>query len=197
VPKVFPGGLRASSGNGRHYHLLLLLLGLLLTVTAQAEGFRVLNANTYLDGNVYRLNASIDWPLAQNLVDALHNGVSLTFKLHMQVFQRREWLWDENIARINQRFHLEYHALARQFVATNLNSGEFNTFPNLTAALGFIGHVNHFPLLDRSLVKTGETYYVRLRARLEIEALPAPMRPIAYLSGDYWRLSSEWYTCSL
>jgi hypothetical protein len=114
----------------------------------------------------------------------------------MEVMSRREWLWDEPIARVNQRFSLEYHALARQYVVTNLNSGELKSFPNRTAAVEFLGRLNDFPLLDRSLLKAGENYYVRLSASLEIEALPTPLRLTAYLSGD-WLLNSEWYTCPL
>ena len=194
---IFSGSFLTSSDNSQRHHLLLLLLGLLVVVPVRAEGFKVLSANTYLDGQVYRLNARVDWQFSQDLLDAMHNGVALTLKLHMQVWRRREWLWDDDIASVNQRFRLEYHTLARQYVATNLNSGELKTFPNRANALEFIGNINNFPLLDRSLLTAGEHYYVRLRARLEIEALPTPLRPLAYLSGDYWRLSSEWYTCPL
>ena len=39
-------------------------------------------------------------------------------------------------------------------------------------------------------------YSVRLQASLDIEALPLPLRPLAYVSPS-WHLSSEWYTWDL
>jgi hypothetical protein len=37
----------------------------------------------------------------------------------------------------------------------------------------------------------GEAYQLRLRADLEIESLPLPLQPLAYL-GRGWRLTSGW-----
>lgn len=194
---LMSGKLTTARGYGKCQQLSFLLFGLLLMMAPlYAAGFRVLSAETYLDRGVYRLNARVDYQFSQGLLEALQNGVPLILKLRMEVMSRREWLWDEPIARVNQRFSLEYHALARQYVVTNLNSGELKSFPNRTAAVEFLGRLNNFPLLDRSLLKAGENYYVRLSASLEIEALPTPLRLTAYLSGD-WLLNSEWYTCPL
>lgn len=172
-----------------------LLLGLLLG-DAWGAGFRVLSADTRLVEGVYRLDARLDYDFSQAALEALANGVPLTLELEMEVRRRRDWVWDETVAALAQRFRLDYHALARQYLVTNLNSGEFKSFPTLSAATLYMGVIDDFPLLDRSLLAPGERYYGRLRASLDIEALPAPLRPVAYLSGD-WRLASEWYTWPL
>ena len=39
-------------------------------------------------------------------------------------------------------------------------------------------------------MKDGRRYTVRLRGRLDIEALPLPMRPVAYLKPD-WSITSD------
>lgn len=175
----------------------VLLLGLLLIpIPGWPVDFKILSANAHLQEGVFRLNAQVDWQLSQPPLEALQNGVPLTFKLRLEVLHRRPWLWDEDIAGLNQRFRLEYHALSRQYVVSNLNSGEFKSFPNRSAAIDFMGHIKDFPLLDKSLLQAGESYYVRLQARLDVDALPAPLRPVAYLSGD-WRLNSEWFICPL
>lgn len=176
---------------------LLLLLGLLLqTTVVWAAGFKVLSADTYLERGVYRLNARIDYEFSSDSVEALKNGVPLIIQLQMDVMRKRGWLWDETVASLQQRFQLEYHALARQYVVTNLNSGELRSFPTWSTATDFLGRIDDFPLLDSSLLNSQEEYYVKLQARLDIEALPAPLRLVAYLSSA-WRLSSDWYICPL
>lgn len=173
-----------------------LLAGLLWIASAWAAGFEVLQASTRLEGGVYRLSARFEYHFSAPALEALQNGVPLTIKVEMNVLKRRPWLWDETVYTLAQRFRLEYHALSRQYLATNLNSGERRGFRSQAAALEFLGKIDDFPFLDSSLLKTGEHYEGALRVELDIEALPAPLRLFAYLSED-WRFTSEWYTWPL
>ncbi len=179
---------RACSG----YRELLTALLSLLCLVAWAAGAKVLSASTYLDNDVYRLKAQIAFKLNSTHQEALQNGVPLTFHWDMEVIHRRPWMWDHTVARLKQRFRLEYNALTRQYVVVNLNSGELRSFFNQANAVEFLGQVQDFPLLDASLLVKGERYFARLRARLDIEALPTPLRLVAYLSGQ-WQLEGEWY----
>lgn len=176
----------------------LWLAGLLLVLisAAWATGFTIVSAATRLEGNVLRLNARINYDLSETVIDALDNGVPLTIQVQMEVWRKRDWLWDETIASIQQRFRLEYHALARQYLVTNLNNGELRSFPSRPSAIDHLGRLYDFPLLDHGLLDPAARYYGRLRARLDIESLPAPLRPVAYLSAD-WRLTSDWYAWPL
>jgi hypothetical protein len=45
-------------------------------------------------------------------------------------------------------------------------------------------------------VDSGEEYEVLIHAELDIEALPSPLRPLAYITPA-WRLNSDWYSWSL
>jgi hypothetical protein len=172
------------------------LLVLLIVATANAAGFKILRAETRLEKGVFLLDADIDLDLSPAALDALQNSVPLTLILQTQILHQRDWLWDETVADIEQRFRLEYHALARQYLVTNLNNGVLNSFPTSYTATSYIGQLRDFPLLDRSLLAPDIYYYCRLRAELDVESLPAPLRPVAYLSRN-WDLTSEWYLWSL
>ena len=175
--------------------LLLLALGLGAVLAWGAE-FKILRADTRLIDDVYLLDADIRFELSPAVLEALSNSVPITFSLQMQIRRRRPLLWDETVASLQQDIRLHYHALAQQYVVTDLNSGAQHSYPTRTAALRAIGEVKNFPLLDRDLLADAEDHYVSLKAELDIEALPAPLRPMAYLSSD-WRLSSEWYSWPL
>ncbi|MCB1824802.1 MAG: DUF4390 domain-containing protein [Candidatus Competibacteraceae bacterium] len=186
IPIRLRGGLLA----------LLALLALLRATDAQAAGFDVIEASTRLDGGVYRLNAQIEYSFSEPALDALQNGVPLTIELLMDVRRRRAWVWDETVYSLVQRFRLEYHALSRQYLVHNLNSGERRNFSTRPAALRFMGRIHEFPLLDRSLLAPDQRYEGALRAQLALDSLPTPLRLLAYLSED-WQLTSEWYTWPL
>lgn len=190
---------RTIVANTMSFSRLMLWAGLytlLLIAIATATSFEVLRVETRLVDGVFLLNADVDYELSETAIDALENSVPLTLVLHIQVLRQRDWLWDETVADIQQQFRVEYHALARQYVVTNLNSGVLNSFPSQYTALNSIGRVRDFPLLDDSLLDDADLYYGRLRAELDIESLPAPLRPVAYLSRG-WYLNSEWHSWSL
>ncbi|HRD66544.1 MAG TPA: DUF4390 domain-containing protein [Candidatus Competibacter sp.] len=176
--------------------LLVLLWGLLGAAGAWAAGFEVIGASTKLERGVYRLNARIEYRFSSPALEALQNGVPLTIELEMEVRRRRPWLWDETVYALTQRFRLEYHALSRQYLVSNLNSGERRGFSGQAAALQSMGQLTDFPFLDKGLLVPGQRYEGALRVWLDIESLPAPLRLFAYLSDD-WRLTSEWYAWPL
>ncbi len=176
--------------------VLLALLVLLRVTDVQAAGFDVIEASTRLGDGVYRLNAQIEYSFSEPALDALQNGVPLTIELLMEVRRRRSWVWDETVYSLVQRFRLEYHALSRQYLVHNLNSGERRNFSTRPAALRFMGQIHEFPLLDRSLLAPDRRYEGALRAQLALDTLPTPLRLFAYLSED-WQLASEWYTWPL
>jgi hypothetical protein len=176
----------------------LLLLGLLsLPVGAQDEAakakrFSVLEASTRLVDEVYLLDARIAFDFSADAIEALDNGVPLVVELQIEVYEPRELLWDSSVATLYRRHRIEYRALADRYVVTNLNTGEVSNHTNLPAALAQLGRVHDFPMLDRRLLRVGVSYRARLRARLDVEALPLPLRPVAYLSST-WDLTSAWH----
>ncbi|HAS50319.1 MAG TPA: DUF4390 domain-containing protein [Gammaproteobacteria bacterium] len=174
----------------------LALLILMIASIAWAAGFNVLGASTRLDGEVYRLNAQIQYRFSGAVQEALKNGVPLIIELEMEVRRQRSWVWDETVYALVQRFRLEYHTLSRKYLVSNLNSGERRAFPTQESALQFMGQMTDFPFLDKGLLTSNEQYQGALRAQLDIDALPPPLRLFAYISND-WRLASEWRTWRL
>lgn len=176
------------------------LLALYLLVVAPsavwATNFQVLHAETRLHNGVYLVDADIDFELSAASREALENSVPLTVQLTLQVRKQRDWLWNQTVANLQQRYRLQYQSLAQQYVVTNLNSHQLHSFPTYAAAIEYMGRLRAFPLLDQTLLDADTRYEVRLRAELDISSLPAPLRPVAYIS-DAWRLRSNWYNWSL
>jgi len=177
------------------YHLLLIGLALLLSHNAWAT-FSIRFAETTLVDKVYHLDATLNFELTEATIEALQNGVVLTFVLTIDVEKELWYMWDSNIANLKQRYQLKYYALSDQYAIKYVNTGIQEVFPTLDAALTKMGNLTDFPLLDAHLVDADSTYLVYLYAYLDIEALPAPLRPVAYFSSA-WHLSSNKYVCLL
>lgn len=159
---------------------------------AWAAGVFVRRADTVLADKVYRLDATIDYRLSEEVLQALHNGVPLNIRLDIEVDRSRDYWLSETVAALQQRYELAYYPLADQYLVRNINSGARYSFATLEDALAQLGEVNDFPLLDKKFLRRSDVYTGRLRAQLDIDDLPTPLRLWAYVSAG-WRLSSEWY----
>jgi len=180
----------------RRFWVALLLLGCLALPAQGAEhDFVVKSIETALENGVYLLNARIDYHFSDAAQNALKNGVPLLIQLDIQV-REPHWYWDRTLAELQQGYLLLYHALSGTFIIHNLNSGTQDHYRNLDTALDALGNVRNLPLIDAKLLAPDKDYVVRLRTHLDIESLPAPMRPLAYISAD-WDLDSGWYTWPL
>ncbi len=173
------------------FYILLLLI---LPATVLAE-FNINTAQTRLQAGVYLLSAGLDYHLTTETIEALHSGVPLTLILSVEVDQER-WYWDKSVAALKQRYQLRYYSLTNQYRLTYLNTSIEENFSALSDVLKNLNRLHDFPLLDEPLIKNKENYWVYLRIHLDIEALPAPLRPTAYFSSQ-WHLVSDWYKCAL
>lgn len=173
-----------------------LLLGVLYGAAVLAAEFQVRAAEARLVDGVYRLDAQLSLDFSTEVLEALDNGVSIDLVLEIEILRQRSWLWDEDFASLQQHYQLRHHALSQQYLVKNLNTGVQLAYPNLVEAKAALEHVHDFPMLDQRLLKAGEHYRARLRVRLDIESLPAPLRPLAYLFRG-WRLTSDWYEWDL
>ncbi len=149
-------------------------------------------ADVRLQDSVYYLQAVLTYQLTPPVIEALENGVPLPLEVQVELERPRWWWWDEGVAELSQFYLLQFHAMSRRYLLTQLNSSAQRSFSSLSRALTALGDRGWIPLLDSSLLDSDAEYLARLRARLDIESLPPPLRPIAYLSPR-WRLASEWY----
>jgi len=177
----------------RHGRLSLWLLSCcLLFSPVNAGKVQIHDTRTLLVDGVYRVGARVELTLNATLQEALHNGVPLVLKLGIEVIREREWLFPERVAELEQKFELEYHALTKSYLVRILSTGAQRSFRTLDHALAFIGNVYDLPLIDENLLRAGRKYWVRMRADLDVEALPTPIRVWAYL-GSEWSLQGDWH----
>lgn len=176
--------------------LLCILVSGIFASKIQAEGFRILAAETKLKKDVFHLDANMDLKFSDDALEALRSGVPLIVLINIEVQKDRNWWWDKTVAELEQGYLLLYHALSEKYIIHNLNSGAQQNFVSLNTALYFLSNVREFPLIDKNLLEEGGNYYIRMRTFLDIESLPAPMRPIAYISSQ-WQLESDWFSWPL
>jgi uncharacterized protein DUF4390 len=154
--------------------------------------FEVRSAIAELRDGVYYLNAVIGYRLSTEAVDALHSGVPLGIRLDIEIIHPRRWWFDDDSVALRQSYQLDYHAISERYIVLNINSSEQVSFASLSSALEYIGRIERLPLIDTAVLDDDRGYYVRLRASLDQEQFPGPLRLLAFWRRD-WAIASEWY----
>ncbi len=196
-----PGAVETCTPRRRAPRLAMLgmvcVLPLMMWHAAWADdNVKIREVRVELVDEVLYLDAVVKYHLTRAMVDALHEGLPLTVLANIEILRSRNYWMDEVVARLEQRYRLEFLALTRQYLLTNLNSGAQFRFPSLEAAVSVLGTIVHLPLLDRNLLDAHERYYGRMQIQLDEEALPVPLRLLSYFSSD-WHLKSDWYSWRL
>ncbi|MGX2039660.1 DUF4390 domain-containing protein [Methylocaldum sp. MU1018] len=169
------------------------LVGLLLAFDAACAdyGFRIVRAELVPSGSRYVLNADVDYRFSESAIDALKHGVPLTLVVRFKVKRQRNYWLDETISSEFRKFRILYHPLGRSFQIIREGGGTEN-FASLTALLDAMGAIRGWTALPTDRIVKGGRYEASLSVDLDIESLPLPLRPIAYVSPG-WYLGSSWY----
>ncbi len=178
--------------SGHRRSLAALLLAWSVLAWAAYLEFSQVTLTLGEDGRIY-LDAQIKYQLTPAVSEALENGVPLIFVTHVQMRATDAWIWDKDVAEYRLRSQLRYRPLSGLYAVRPLDAGDEQVFATREAALRFMGRIRDFALIERKRLDLNKEYEVTLEAYLDIEALPLPLRPRAYLSRD-WHLSAEPWT---
>lgn len=165
----------------------------------------VQQAEISIRGTQYVLSADIDYQLSDTAKEALQSGVPLFWTVRVKLLQQRAVLWAKTLMDTSIRYRLQYHALLNMYrvvivqperTTMDEHSGDSHNFSTLSAALDSMANLRNVPLLDVAEIQPEKQYFVRIKAQFERDALPLPLRPIAY-TDPQWYLSSDWTVWSL
>jgi hypothetical protein len=163
-----------------------------IAFSTTGAGIDIEYARGTLNEDAYSIDARIHYRFSKETQEALEHGIALQIDIHFDALMHREWLWNKTIASSTLSYRLEHLPLVNDYLITNLNNYQRRHFQNLQEALSHLGLIKNFPLLKRGILIPDNKYIARIRARLNIQALPAPLRPLAYVSSN-WHLISPWY----
>ena len=168
------------------------LILICLAAGAQASDVKIEFATSTLVDNHYQVDAFIEYKFDDEVLTALTNGIPLRIDTHIKIKRERKWLWDPVVRHETLSFQLQRHALSDHYLVTNLITDHKEQFQYLDEALRTLGSIKDHFLFDESTIVSDANYIGYIKSGLNREALPTPLRLIAYFSA-HWRAKSAWY----
>lgn len=166
---------------------------LLLLALPVGADFTVTEVQPRIEGKTLVLNGKLDLALTPKVEEALTKGIRLDVTIDVRLYRKRWYVWNQGRGSWTLHRRIWYHALSGQYLvsASASDPDARESHGSMLEALKALGALDEVRLpLEGDAPAEGE-YRVELRAGLDIEALPTPLRPVAYTSLD-WRLNSGW-----
>jgi hypothetical protein len=143
---------------------------------------------------VYQLHAQIRYPVSEEAVTALREGVSLSYDLEVEVVRDRRFWLDAGVIAIRLPRELSYQPVSERYVMRDpLDGDEQKSYPTLEAALQDLGRIEGWPILVASQLAMEGEYRVRVRASMRRGRLTDALRTLMFWTDD-WQRESEWYS---
>jgi hypothetical protein len=169
------------------------VLALLLATAAGAE-FKAFEIQPKLADNSLELAGQLELAFTPKVEEALAKGIPLEILFEISLYGERRWMWNRKIGDWKIRREIRYHALSGQYLVkfSPARAGGQESYTSLSEAMHALGNLNELRFaLDELPIGADQALLVRLRVSLDIEALPTPLRPVAYTSLA-WHLNSGW-----
>jgi len=102
----------------------------------------------------------------KHLITALNDGSPITFTWDITISKVRDYWVNKDVGNI------QFHRLAmpdlvsHQWRLEDSNSGINRNAPSKQRAIAFLGQLNHFPIIDKSLLEPQTTYKVHVRLHI-------------------------------
>ncbi len=133
------------------------------------------------------------------VTQAINSEVPLNFRIQIELTE------DSNLFGIQYqrtRKQLDFHTrlkasgVKRTYQLYNTRNHKTQNFRSLDEALKTLSTLQAFPIASLSELHPEQRYTLRMRIRLDISELPAPLLAEAIFT-DKWLLDSEWYETTL
>jgi hypothetical protein len=172
--------------------LLALLMLALPARPASAQDFDVRTASLGLADGSWCLTARIDYQLTRKALEALDNGVALTFRVELSASRVRRWLPNPEVLAVQRDWQLSYEPLTKRYIVAYPDGRESTSHGTLFGALNALGRVQALPVAAANELAPGEAYAVAVRAVLDQQTLPGPLQVLAFWDSGF-SLASDWY----
>lgn len=178
----------------------MMAFGFCGTVPAVAfgSGFKVSSVQARTNESTLQLTGNVDLGLTPEVEEAIGTGIPIKLVFDVRLYRTRPFLWDEKMAGWTLTRELRYHALTGQYLVSASADAPVarESFATLGEALAQLGSLDNLTFTVKHPLPRDAAYHVDVRASLDVEALPALLRPVAYTSRA-WDLNSGWTSWSV
>lgn len=167
-----------------------LVLWLPAFIAAEAAGIEFTHFAWHVADKTVEIDLQQRFNLNETVLEALQNGVPLTFVSHVRVRRGVAW-WEVGVREFQLLNVVRYRPLSDLYELHNLQTDQHRTFVSRKALLEALGELSGVSVIPSDQLEAEGRLIVGVKTYLDIGALPLPLRPQAYVSAAWHIYSGE------
>ncbi len=170
--------------------VFLLLCFWIQTSWAGDRFVKIKQAQLVYANNQLEVSAQLDFHLSKEALTALHSGIILYWDVFLQFKQFfLQGIWSKSLYAQTRRYSLTYYTLLNNYRVRDEWNQKFRRFANVNDALAYMSTIR-YKHLKVNLIDPNQCITALLSVQFDKEALPIPLRPVAYFDKQ-WDLSAN------
>lgn len=130
-------------------------------------------------------NLKLDYDLSEDLREGLLNGLTLENETRFTLEWHNTWWWNTQKPLVTLKTELKYHPLSKQYQVMRKDTKENRHFPNLPAAVAYMGTLTEYTLPRLPNEAWGDNAAIFVDATLTQQSMALPLKLKALFSDDY------------
>ncbi|MFT4650038.1 MAG: hypothetical protein ACI8XX_000014 [Polaribacter sp.] len=186
-------------GFGYHFNLYrsvqALLFGLLISAASFAQGepaFNIRTASFTMQESLLLLDSTIEIDLPKYINKAIDQGFAVPLMFEVEVLKYSRYWFDEKLLSLKQQYQLHYLPMLSSYAIFDVNANQRMYFNSRQEAERSLNVINAYPMFDVANINQSGRVYVRMRAGIDVDELPLPLKSSFYSDND-WDLQSDWF----
>ena len=110
----------------------------------------------------------------------------------VEVLIYRKYWWDEKLLSLKQQYQLHFLPMLESYALYDLNAHHRMYFNSREEAVQYLKVIYSYPMFDISNINQSGRVYMRMRAGIDVDELPLPLKSSSLWDND-WALRSEWF----
>lgn len=180
---------------GRGFYLSVALVSLLcfgLTLPVQGGDAKIRDILIAPSKDRIVLYARVSSGFTKDMESSIVAGVPANFTFLLNLHQERSYWFDREIASITVVHTLKYDIVKKIFTVTSSDGQAPAVFQDFESAKAAMGDLSGVAIAAMKDLVPNQTYYVRMKARLDKVRLPLHMEYVFFFVS-WWDFETDWY----
>lgn len=157
---------------------------LLFTVTLDAA--RLIDAKQEIIGEIHTFNPQFTLPISEKVIEAIDNGIVITFVMQTNLFQAIDWWFDKRLESKINTYQVRFFSIISLYQLHIIRTDEKLSFVSLDDLLSYLEKEVVFEFKQNNFASYFET-----RIFLDKQALPSIMQ-LPNVFDQNWNFNSDW-----
>ena len=170
---------------------ILFLLILIFPLPAFCQKASIKDIQVKRASEVWNVSFDVDNCFTEKMEEAIQSGIRTTFTFYINLYQKRRWWKDRNLASVEFRHTVQFHPIQKVY---QIKLGEDHSplaASSLEEAKKLMSKVKEFKIRSSSPFEPGVPAYFRIKAELDPVRLPLHLEYLFFFVS-LWDFETDW-----